>query len=64
MLILRRLFLSIAILPVLVATRPAQAGVVPIGPFTGTNSENFDHLGVEGAPRRLASWVGSPPSRT
>jgi hypothetical protein len=50
---LRRLFLSIAILPFLVATPPALAGIVTIGPFTGTNSENFDNLGVDGATQTL-----------
>jgi hypothetical protein len=58
MVILRRLFVLFALPPVLIATQPLNAGIVPIGPFTGTNSENFDHLGVDGATQTLSVLGG------
>ena len=55
----RRSLLLIAMVAALLAPTAAQAGgLVPIGPFVGTNSENFDNTGVDGATQTLTVFGG------
>jgi len=57
--IMRRLLLFSAMsCSLFVPTAAWGGGIVPIGPFVGTNSENFDHLGVEGATQTLTVFGG------
>jgi hypothetical protein len=56
--IVRRLCLLIASSFPLIVPIAAQAGIVPIGPFVGTNSENFDGTGVDGATQTLNVFGG------
>src|SRR5947209_20055484 len=54
----RRSLLWIALSTPLFVPRAAQAGIVPIGPFVGTSSENFDSTGVDGATQTLTVFGG------
>ena len=40
------------------ATNVSLAGIIPIGPFVGTSSEDFDNTGVEGATQTLDVFGG------
>jgi hypothetical protein len=53
MLKMRSFSVSIAIAVALSAPGHLQAGIVSIEPFVGTNSENFDNTGVDGATQSL-----------
>jgi hypothetical protein len=56
---MRRWLLLLALTSPAIAPIAAQAGgVVPIGPFVGTNSENFDNTGVDGATQTLNVFGG------
>ena len=43
---------------VLIATTASRADIIPIGPFVGSSSENFDHTGVDGATQTLTVFGG------
>jgi hypothetical protein len=59
MLLLRPSFVLTVVSSLLIVPIAAQAGVVvPIGPFVGTNSENFDNTGVDGATQTLTVFGG------
>jgi hypothetical protein len=48
----------ITLLVCLSATNVSLAGIIPIGPFVGTSSEDFDNTGVEGATQTLDVFGG------
>jgi hypothetical protein len=54
----RLLLLSVMSCSLFVPTMAQGGGIVPIGPFVGTNSENFDHTGVDGATQTLTVFGG------
>jgi hypothetical protein len=59
MFVRRRSLLLIAMAGALLAPGRSRAGgIVPIGPFVGTNSENFDNTGVDGATQTLDVFGG------
>src|SRR5262249_12804885 len=58
MLPLRRSLLLIALSTPLIAPVATRAGIMPIGPFVGTSSENFDSPGVDGATQTLTVFGG------
>ena len=56
---LRRSLLLIAMsLPLITPIAARAGGIVAIDPFVGTNSENFDNTGVEGATQTLNVFGG------
>jgi hypothetical protein len=55
----RRSLLLIALSASLLAPAASRAGgIMPIGPFVGANSENFDNTGVDGATQTLNVFGG------
>jgi len=54
----RLLLLSVMSCSLFVPTMAQGGGIVPIGPFVGTNSENFNNTGVEGATQTLTVFGG------
>jgi hypothetical protein len=58
MLLMRRSLLWIAMSAPLIMPIVSQAGIMTIGPFVGTNSENFDQTGVDGATQALDAFGG------
>jgi hypothetical protein len=42
---------------------PTRADIIPIGPFTGALSENFDNLGLTGAQQQVAIMGGAATMR-
>ena len=48
----------IALSVCLSATNASRAGIIPIDPFVGTSSEDFDNTGVEGATQTLDVFGG------
>jgi hypothetical protein len=55
---IRRAFMLIALAAPLSAPIASRAGVVPIAPFAGAHSENFDNTGVDGATQTLSVFGG------
>jgi hypothetical protein len=59
MLMTRQWLLMIAVsAPVLFAPTASLADIMPIGPFVGSSSENFDNTGVDGATPSLTVFGG------
>jgi hypothetical protein len=60
MLMMRRWLLLIVLSssPLIVPIAAQAGGIVPIGPFVGTDSENFDNTGVDGATQTLSVFGG------
>src|SRR5262245_11279002 len=58
MLLMRRSLLWVAMSTPVIMPIVAQAGIISIGPFVGTNSENFDDTGVDGATQTLNVFDG------
>src|SRR6516165_6515382 len=56
--IMRRSLLWFAMAAPLSVPVTSQAGLITIAPFVGTDSENFDNTGVDGATQTLSVFGG------